>query len=602
MKRSPEKVLNSLTGHGEDLNYKFERLYRILFNEEMYYVAYQRIYAKPGNMTAGTDGETIDLMSLDRIEKLINSLKDESYQPKPSKRVHIPKKNGKTRPLGVPAFNDKLVQEVVRMVLESIYEGHFENTSHGFRPKRSCHTALTDIQKTFSGVKWFVEGDIKGFFDNINHEILIGILKERISDERFIRLIRKFLNAGYVENWIFHNSYSGTPQGGIISPILANIYLDKLDKFMKEYTENFDKGKRWKRNKQAVSLEGKRHRVLKKLESVKDENERLQLIRQYKAYQKECLLHPDGNEMDENYRRFKYVRYADDFLIGIIGSKQEAMNIKEDIKNFLQEKLALELSDEKTLITQTENAAKFLGYEIYARKSNDTKRNKDGVLRCAFNKRIRLMIGKDTVKKKLLGYRVLEIKVHNGKEQWKAKSRPKLVNNNDLEILEKYNKEIRGLYNYYTLANNCSILSKLSYIMRYSLYKTFAQKYRTKVSHIKKKYKKNGHFTVRYRLKNGELKELAFYHDGFKKKDPMRIMNIDYLPKSIYHAPNTNLVKRLKAETCELCGTVDKLAMHQVRTMKDIKGKTPWGKQMTIRKRKTIALCSKCQKKLTSNE
>lgn len=597
MKRSPEKVLNSLTGHGEDLNYKFERLYRILFNEEMYYVAYQRIYAKPGNMTAGTDGETIDLMSLSRIEKLINSLKDESYQPKPSKRVHIPKKNGKLRPLGVPAFNDKLLQEVVRMVLEAIYEGHFENTSHGFRPKRSCHTALTDIQKTFSGVKWFVEGDIKGFFDNINHEILIDILKERISDERFIRLIRKFLNAGYVENWIFHNSYSGTPQGGIISPILANIYLDKLDKFMKEYTEEFDKGKRRKRNKQAVSLEGKRHRVLKKLELVKDEKERYELIRLYKSYQKECLNYPDGDEMDENYRRFKYVRYADDFLIGIIGSKQEAMDIKEDIKNFLQEKLALELSDEKTLITQTENAARFLGYEIYARKSNDTKRNKDGVLRRAFNKRIRLMIGKDTVKKKLLEYRVLEIKIHNGKEQWKAKSRPKLVNNNDLEILEKYNKEIRGLYNYYALANNCSILSKLSYIMRYSLYKTFAQKYRTKVSHIKKKYRKNGHFTVRYRLKNGELKDLAFYHDGFKKKDPMRVINIDYLPKSIYHAPNTSLVKRLKAETCELCGTVDKLAMHQVRTMKDIKGKTPWGKQMMMRKRKTIALCSKCQKK-----
>lgn len=602
MKRSPEKVLNSLTGHGEDLNYKFERLYRILFNEEMYYVAYQRIYAKPGNMTAGTDGETIDLMSLIRIEKLINSLKDESYQPKPSKRVHIPKKNGKLRPLGVPAFNDKLLQEVVRMVLEAIYEGHFEDTSHGFRPKRSCHTALTDIQKTFSGVKWFVEGDIKGFFDNINHEILIEILKERISDDRFIRLIRKFLNAGYVENWIFHNSYSGTPQGGIISPILANIYLDKLDKFMKEYTEDFDKGKRRKRNKQAVSLEGKRHRVLKKLELVKDEKERSELIRLYKSYQKECLNYPDGDEMDENYRRFKYVRYADDFLIGIIGSKQEAMDIKEDIKDFLQEKLALELSDEKTLITQTENAAKFLGYEIYARKSNDTKRNKDGVLRRVFNKRIRLMIGKDTVKKKLLEYRVLEIKIHNGKEQWKAKSRPKLVNNNDLEILEKYNKEIRGLYNYYALANNCCILSKLSYIMQYSLYKTFAQKYRTKVSHIKKKYRRNGHFTVRYRLKNGALKDSAFYHDGFKKKDPMRIMNIDYLPKSIYHTPNTSLVKRLKAETCELCGIVDKLAMHQVRTMKDIKGKTPWGKQMMLRKQKTIALCSKCQKKITSNE
>ena len=215
--RSPEYVLNSLTEHSENLNYKFERLYRIFFNEEMYYVAYQRIYAKPGNMTAGADGKTIDQMSLNRIEQLITSLKDESYQPQPSKRVYIPKKNGKMRPLGVPAFNDKLLQEVVRMILEAIYERQFEKTSHGFRPLRSCHTALSDIQKTFSGVKWFVEGDIKGFFDNINHEILIGILKERIADERFIRLIRKFLNAGYIEDWNFHNSYSGTPQGGIVS-------------------------------------------------------------------------------------------------------------------------------------------------------------------------------------------------------------------------------------------------------------------------------------------------------------------------------------------------------------------------------------------------
>ncbi|MZN05729.1 group II intron reverse transcriptase/maturase, partial [Bifidobacterium pseudocatenulatum] len=212
--RSPECVLNCLTEHSENLNYKFERLYRILFNEEMYYVAYQRIYAKPGNMTAGADGKTIDQMNLNRIEQLITSLKDESYQPQPSKRVYIPKKNGKMRPLGVPAFDDKLLQEVVRMILEAIYERQFEKTSHGFRPLRSCHTALSDIQKTFSGVKWFVEGDIKGFFDNINHEILIGILKERIADERFIRLIRKFLNAGYIEDWNFHNSYSGTPQGG----------------------------------------------------------------------------------------------------------------------------------------------------------------------------------------------------------------------------------------------------------------------------------------------------------------------------------------------------------------------------------------------------
>ena len=403
------------------------------------------------------------------------------------------------------------------------------------------------------------------------------------------------------EDWNFHNSYSGTPQGGIVSPILANIYLDKLDKFMKEYTEKFDKGKERKRTKQVVSLEGKRHRILKKLKVVKDKSERSELIRQYKAYQKEGLQYSDGDEMDMNYRKLKYVRYADDFLIGIIGSKQDAIIIKEDIKNFLYEKLALTLSDEKTLITHAENAAKFLGYEIFVRKSNDTKRSKYGVLRRVFNKRIQLALGKDTFKKKLLEYRVLEIKIHNGKEYWKAKSRPKLSNNNDFEILDRYNKEIKGIYNYYCLANNCSSLSKLGYIMKYSMYKTFAQKYRTTMSQIRKKYTKNGLFSVRYYLKNGTTKDLTFYHGGFKKKNPMNIKDLDNLPKFTYHPTNTSLIDRLKAEKCELCGAVDKLVMHHVRKLKNLQGKTTCEKQMMARKRKTIAICGKCYKKLSNN-
>lgn len=152
-------------------------------------------------------------MSIERIEQLIESLKNETYQPAPSKRAYIPKKNGKKRPLGIPSFNDKLVQEVVRMILEAIYEGSFEHTSHGFRPGRSCHTALISIQKSFTAVKWFIEGDIKGFYDNIDHDVLIGILRERIADERFLRLIRKFLNAGYIEDWVFHRTYSGDTAG-----------------------------------------------------------------------------------------------------------------------------------------------------------------------------------------------------------------------------------------------------------------------------------------------------------------------------------------------------------------------------------------------------
>ena len=237
--RNPEQVLNILAEHSSDSSYKYERLYRILFNEQMFYVAYQRIHAKPGNMTAGTDKKTADGMSVDKVNKLIDSLKNETYSPKPARRVYIPKKNGKKRPLGIPAFADKLVQEVVRMILEAIYEGYFEWTSHGFRPNRSCHTALKSLQNNFNGTKWFIEGDIKGFFDNIDHNVLIEILRERILDERFLRLIRKFLNAGYLEEWQFNKTYSGTPQGGIVSPILANIYLDKFDKFMEEYAQKF---------------------------------------------------------------------------------------------------------------------------------------------------------------------------------------------------------------------------------------------------------------------------------------------------------------------------------------------------------------------------
>ena len=284
--KSPEIILNNLVKHSNVSGYKFDRLYRILFNEDMFYRAYQRIASKKGNMTAGTDGKTVDEMSIQRIERLIVGLRDETYKPNPTRRTYIPKKNGKMRPLGIPSFEDKLVQEVVRMILEAIYEGYFESTSHGFRPRKSCQTALTHIQKTFLGTKWFIEGDIKGFFDNIDHNVLIGILGERIIDERFLRLIRKFLNAGYIEDWKFHNTYSGTPQGGIISPILANIYLDKFDKYMADYIQSFDKGgkKRVKNHEYGLITDRKR-RLIAKLKAETDEDAKTFMTEKVKEYE-----------------------------------------------------------------------------------------------------------------------------------------------------------------------------------------------------------------------------------------------------------------------------------------------------------------------------
>lgn len=593
--RSPERVLNSLNEHSKDSSYKFERLYRILFNEELFYVAYQKIASNGGSTTKGSDGRSIDEMSLARIETLIASLKDESYQPHPSRRVHIPKKNGKTRPLGIPAFEDKLVQEVVRMILEAIYEGHFETTSHGFRPKRSCHTALLHIQKTFSGAKWFIEGDIKGFFDNIDHDVLVGILRERISDDRFIRLIRKFLKAGYVEDWTFHNTYSGMPQGGIVSPILANIYLDKLDKYVKEYIRHFDMGTKRRPGKESNDLANERKRTVRKLKKVKDGTEKAALVARLKAIEQERAAFPSGDEMDGSYRRLKYIRYADDFILGVIGSKEDALRIKEDIKSFLSESLALELSEEKTLITHTGKSAKFLGYEITVTRNNHQRRDVQGRLRRTYGKRDRLNVSMATLRDKLLEYGAMEIKLRNGKEIWKPKCRSGLIFNDDLEILDRYNRETVGFCNYYLIANNCVVLHNFRYIMEYSMYKTFAGKYRSTVRKINKKYRLNKLFTVKYEQK-GVIKSRTFYKTSFKRRTTAFNGSCDIEPYSIADVSRTNLTDRLKAEKCELCGATGKLIMHHVRNLKDLKGKESWKRLMSARKRKTIALCPSCHR------
>ena len=597
--RNSTNVLNSLYKHCKDLDYKYERLYRILYNKDMYAVAYQRIAPKQGNMTAGTDGKTIDGMSIERIDRLIESLKDESYQPKPSRREYIPKKNGKMRPLGIPSIEDKLLQEVVRMILEAIYEGQFSDCSHGFRPQRSCHTAMEQISKSFCGAKWYIEGDIKGFFDNINHDVMIKILEKRIGDCRFIRLIRKFLNAGYIEDWQYFKSYDGTPQGGIISPILANIYLDQLDKYMEEYASKFDKGVRKEVSKLYRHYQRKKGRAkvaLKKAKTAEERNEALRLVKMYDSL---MMVTPAKNEGDTNYKRLKYVRYADDFLCGVIGSREDAIKIKADIKEYLESKLRLELSEEKTLVTYSNNPAKFLGFEIRNRKCAETRRDTLGRKKRSRNKTVEIRIPKDTVKKKLLDYDVVEIKKHNGKEIWKPKARPELNFNDDLEILQRYNSEIRGFYNYFGIGVNCAKqMNNFGYIMEYSMYKNIAAKYRSKFTKICRKYNKHGIFTVSYQGKKGNTIEAKFYNGGFKRLKPSKDSRISTLPNFIMHASTTSLMDRLKAQKCELCGATDRLEMHHVRKLKGLKGKEPWERMMIARRRKTIALCSSCHKKV----
>ena len=589
-----ERVLKALSDHSQSSDYKYERLYRYLFSEEMFAVAYQRIYAKQGNMTPGTDGKTIDEMSLERIERLIVSLKDESYQPHPARRVYIPKKNGKKRPLGIPSFEDKLVQEVVRLLLEAIYEGHFEGTSHGFRPHRSCHTALGMIQKSFAGAKWFIEGDIKGFFDNIDHNVLISILRERISDERFLRLIRKFLNAGYVEDWKYNKTYSGTPQGGIISPMLANIYLDKFDKYIKEYAAKFRKGDRRSINPEYWRLNNKKNRLKQKLQKTSDEQMRKSYLYEIAQLSKQMLSTPHKDAMDADFRRLQYVRYADDFLISVIGSKSECETIKADITQFMREQLKLELSDEKTLITHAQDKAKFLGYEIFIRKSDAVKRNKDGVLKRDFNGAVVLTLNSAVIQKKLTEYNALEVRNIDGKDIWWSKPRRYMTPMKPEDILAQYNAEIRGLYNYYSLAANVSKeCASFAFIMKMSMFKTLGWKLNTSARKVRQKYQKDKDFVIPYNDAKGKQKYRVFYNEGFKKRNAQFDVDYDKLPQTMY-VPYPSLVERLKDGRCELCGKEGKVVMHHVRTLTKLKGNNEWEKLMLKRHRKTLVVCEDC--------
>ncbi|WP_134704938.1 reverse transcriptase/maturase family protein [Ammoniphilus sp. YIM 78166] len=595
--RSPIVVLNTLASKSTCAEYKFQRLYRNLYNPDFFLQAYDNIYAKEGNMTKGTDGQTIDDMSLKRIESLIESLKDQSYQPKAARRVYILKKNGQQRPLGIPSFNDKLVQEVVRMILESIYDSSFSDSSHGFRPNHSCHSALHQIKRRFTGVKWFVEGDISGFFDHIDHHTLVNILRKRIQDENFIDLIWKFLKAGFLEDWTYHKTYSGTPQGGIISPILANIYLNEFDQFMHTYKEQFDVGKKHTRNKEYRSIEHKLYKARKRYKETKwqlSEHEQEQAVKEIKELEKQLLSTPYNKSIDSNYKRIQYVRYADDFLIGIIGSKKDAMQVKGDISAFLRDTLKLELSQEKTLITNSRDKARFLGYDIAVSRGNSYRWKKDGTVQRLHNLKCELYMPHDAWEKKLWDKKVMKLNDKTGK--WKPIHRAFLIHNDDLEILETYNSEIRGLYNYYKLAVNVHALDMFKYIMEYSMYKTFANKYKSTVRKMLRKYSINGEFGVRYRTKEGQ-KIRFFYNQGFKRQEfnPYKINPGIDVELNILNMQRTSLIERLLAEKCEWCGTENvPMHIHHVRKLKDLQGKKRWEKHMIARKRKTLALCEPC--------
>ena len=580
--RNAETVLNVIRERGER-GLPLENIYRLLYNRNLYLRAYGRIYSNQGATTEGVTAETMDGMSLAKIDRIIKALRYERFRWTPVRRVNIPKPNGKTRALGIPTGPDKLLQEVIRMILEAYYEPQFSDRSHGFRPGRGCHTALSEVANTWKGTRWFVEGDIKGCFDNIDHDVLLSVLGEKLHDNRFLRLLKYLLKAGYVEDWKHGRTLSGTPQGGIVSPILANIYLDRLDKFVENVlTPAHTRGKARRRNPAWAALNGQAWYHGK-------QGHRAKAL----ALRKQMQQLPSGDPYDPGYRRLRYVRYADDFVLGFIGPKADAEQIKESLETFLRNSLKLELSRAKTLITHaTSQAAKFLGYELVNQQANDQFDHRG---RRSVNGQIGLRVPAKVIEQHCQAH------MKNGKPA----HRNVLIHDEDYSIVAAYQSEFRGVVEYYRLAVNVSHFGRLEWVMSQSLAKTLAAKHKTTCRKIVRRYKSTVHtehgarvcLQVVVEWGEGKRPRVARF-GGIPLKRDRRAVLVDQQPQR-YRTGRNELTKRLLADECEMCGSTVKVEIHHIRALRDlnVKGqreKPKWVQIMAARKRKTLAVCRTC--------
>jgi group II intron reverse transcriptase/maturase len=581
--RNAEAILDTIRKRGTR-GLPLERVYRLLYNQELYLVAYEKIRRNKGAMTQGTTTETVDWMSEAKINAIIEMLRQETYRFQPVRRTHIPKPNGRTRPLGIPTWSYKLVQEVIRMILEAYYEPQFSDHSHGFRPKRGCHTALQEIRHQWPGTKWFIEGDIKGCFDNVDHDIVMHILSECIHDGRFLGLIRQMLDAGYMEQWNWHPSLSGTPQGGVVSPILANVYLDRLDKYVEDtLMPLYNRGEERALNPAYI------HERSVMMYARKTRNR----VRA-KEHRKRMLTLPYRDPNDPDYRRLRYVRYADDFLLGFAGPKEEAEAIKTDLRTFLRNTLKLELSEEKTLITHAKDgSARFLGYDISVYDANTKRAAKLVDRRRSINGRLAFRIPKEVMDTKLRRY------MRDGK----AHHRSELEGNDAYSIISEYHMEFKGLMEYYRMALNLHSLGYLMWVMESSLLKTLSMKYKISVSQVMNRfgYHDGQRWLLRAVVERKGKKPLVATWGDYSLRHEAKAILKDRPAKA--HNGHTELIQRMKAEVCEQCGSTEDINVHHIRSIwklhtRNGKEMPEWKKWMIAHQRKTMVLCRPCHAKI----
>ncbi len=558
-----------------------ERLYRQLFNPQLYLLAYGRLYSNKGAMTPGPDGETVDGMSLAKIGRVIDALRHERYRFKPVRRTYIPKKNGTKRPLGLPSWSDKLVGEVVRLLLEAYYEPQFSDRSHGYRPERGCHTALSEVVNRWPGTTWFIEGDVSDCFGSLDHNIMLSTLAGNIHDGRFLRLLRNMLQAGYLEDWVWHATLSGAPQGGVASPILSNIYLDRLDSYVEnvlipEYTRGTGRAP----NPDYQEVEKQLMRARRR-----GDRPAVRALRK----QRRCLPSKDPN--DPGFRRLRYVRYCDDHLLGFTGPKAEAEEIKIRLAAFLREELKLELSQEKTLITHARTgAARFLGYEITVQHADHKVTGKGR----SINGTVGLRVPRDVIKAKCGPYLKLG----------KPERLNQMVNEDDHTIVRTYGAQYRGLVEYYQLAGDVYRLNRLEWVMKTSMLKTLACKHDSTVTQMADRYKttittpSGPRRCFEVSVEREGRKPLVARFGGIPLRRKRNAVLTDHAPRPV-NVRRKELVTRLQAGRCELCKQADGTAeVHHVRKLANLdrpgRPQPAWDQLMAKRRRKTLIVCADC--------
>jgi group II intron reverse transcriptase/maturase len=580
--QNAETVLDVLRERGRR-GLPCDELYRQLFNPDLYLMAYGRLYSNHGAMTPGVDGETVDGMSLGKIGRIIDAVRHERFRFLPARRVWIPKKQGtKMRPLGLPSWADKLLGTVVRLLLEAYYEPRFSARSHGFRPGRGCHTALTEVANQWSGTTWFIEGDIADCFGSLDHDVMLSILAEHIRDNRFLRLVRNMLQAGYLEDWQYNATLSGCPQGGVASPILSNIYLDRLDSFVEtQLVPEYTKGKGRAENPAYKQVSDRMVRARRRydLGRVRELRQRLRTL-------------PRGDTHDPGFRRLRYVRYADDHLLGFIGPKAEAETIKARLAQFLRDDLKLDLSPDKTLIThgRTE-AARFLGYQITVAHADHKTTNG----RRSVNGKVALRIPRDVIKAKSTPF------LKHGKPE----RRTDLMSLTDSRIIGGYGAQWRGYLQYYLLAQDVWRLNRLQWVMLTSMLKTLAGKHRSTVSKMARTYQAaidtphGPRVCFQASVERAGRTPLVTRFGGIPLRRQKKAVLDDRQPAPITgRRKGSELLARLHRGRCELCEQRSDTQVHHVSKLANLaklgRPQPQWAQLMASKRRKTLIVCPTC--------